>query len=76
MTATIIFDFLGLTTSMKAESRCQLDYMKLTLEKTYHCENFGRKSLLLTMEQFFVKIRYYAMEWCHHKKMNKEGCLN
>ena len=36
-----------------------------THEKTYNCENFGRKSLLLTIEQFFFEIRNYAMEWCH-----------
>ena len=36
-------------------------------------ENFGRKNLLLTIEQFFFEIRNYAMEWRHHKKMNKEG---
>ena len=29
-------------------------------------ENFGRKSLLLTIEQFLFKIRNYAMEWHHH----------
>ena len=32
-------------------------------------------SLLLTMEQFSFEIWNYAMEWCHHKKMN-EGFLN
>ena len=26
-----------------------------TREKTYNCENFGRKSLLLTIEQFFLR---------------------
>ena len=38
-------------------------------------ENFGRKSLLLTTEQLFFKIRNYAMEWYHYKKKrtNKEG---
>ena len=45
-------------------------------EKTDNCENFGRKSLFLAMEQFFIEIRNYAMEWRHHKKMNKEGLLN
>ena len=34
-------------------------------------ENFGRKSLLLAMEQFFFEILNYAMEWCHHKKKNE-----
>ena len=37
-------------------------------EKTCNCENFGKKSLLLTMEQFFFEIQNYAMEWRHHKK--------
>ena len=32
--------------------------------KAYNCENFRRKSLL-TIEQFFFKIRNYAMESCH-----------
>ena len=37
-----------------------------TREKTYNCENFGRKSLLLTIELlFFFEIRNYAMEWRH-----------
>ena len=27
------------------------------------------------MGQFFFEIRSYAMEWGHHKKMNKEGFL-
>ena len=36
-----------------------------TREKTYNCENFGRKSLLLTIEHFFFKIQNYAMEWHH-----------
>ena len=31
-------------------------------EKTYNCENIGRKSLLLTMEQsFFFKNQNYAL---------------
>ena len=36
-------------------------------EKTYNSENFGRKSLLLTMEHFFffLEIRNYTMEWCN-----------
>ena len=42
-------------------------------EKTYNCENVGRKSLLLTMEQFFFEIRNYKMEWHHHIKIDKEG---
>ena len=46
------------------------------MKKTYNCENFGRKSLLLTMETIFFEIQNYAMEWCHHKKMDKEGFLN
>ena len=34
-------------------------------EKTYDSENFGRKTLLLTMKHFFFEIRNYAMEWRH-----------
>ena len=34
-------------------------------EKAYNCKNFRRKSLLLTVEQFFFEIRNFAMEWCH-----------
>ena len=35
-------------------------------QKACNCENFGRKSCLLTIEQFFFfKIRNYAMEWRH-----------
>ena len=37
-------------------------------EKTYNSENFWRKSIFLTMEQFIFEIRNYAMQWCHHKK--------
>ena len=33
-------------------------------EKANKCENFGIKSLLL-IENFFFKIRNYAMEWHH-----------
>ena len=44
-------------------------------EKTYTCENFGRKSLLLTMEQFFFEMQNDTMEWHQYKKMNK-GFLN
>ena len=40
-------------------------------EKTYNCENFGKKSLLLTMVQFFFEIQNYAMEGVITKKMNK-----
>ena len=36
-----------------------------THEKTYNYENFGRKSLLLTIEHLFLEIRNYAMEWRH-----------
>ena len=36
-----------------------------TQEKTYNCENFGRKSLLLTIHHFFFEIRNYTVEWCH-----------
>ena len=34
-------------------------------EKTYNSENFGEKSLLLTIEQFFFKIRNCGREWRH-----------
>ena len=44
---------------------------KLTTVKTS-----GEKVFFLAMEQFFIEIRNYAMEWRHHKKMNKEGLLN
>ena len=37
-----------------------------TREKTYNCENFRRKSLLLIIEEFFFfEIRNYTMEWRH-----------
>ena len=41
-------------------------------EKTYNSENFWRKSIFLTMEQFIFEIRNYAMQWCHHKKWTKK----
>ena len=50
-------------------------YTTHTFMKKLTVENFERKSLLLTIEQFFSEIQKYAMEWCHHKKMNK-GFLN
>ena len=34
-------------------------------EKTYNSDNFREKSLLLTIEQFFFKIRNCAREWRH-----------
>ena len=33
-----------------------------TREKTYHCENFGRKSLLLTIKQYFFW-KFEIMQW-------------
>ena len=50
-------------------------YTTHTFMKKLTVENFGRKSLLLAIKQFFSEIQKYAMEWCHHKKMNK-GFLN
>ena len=50
-------------------------YTTHTFVKKLTAENFERKSVWLTMEQFFSEIQNYAMEWCHHKKMNK-GFLN
>ena len=47
---------------------------KLTTAKTSG-EKVSKKSLLLTMGQFFFEIRSYAMELGHHKKMNKKGFL-
>ena len=61
-------------TSVKPYFKNVLNSIKLPLgsifyspfrEKAYNCKNFGRKSLLLTVEQFFFEIRNYAMEWCH-----------
>ena len=34
-------------------------------EKTYNSDNFREKSLLLTIEQFFFKIRNCGREWRH-----------
>ena len=45
------------------------------IKKNYNCENFKRKSILQTMEQFSFEIRNYAMEQHHHRKMNKESLL-
>ena len=46
-------------------------------EKTYNCENFARKSLLLTMEQnFFFRNLKLRDGMASSPKMNKEGFLN
>ena len=39
-----------------------------THEKIYNCENFWRKSLLLTIERSFFEIRNYAMDWRHQQR--------
>ena len=43
-----------------------------TCEKTYNCENLGRKSLLLTIEHFLSKFK--IIQWSG--VINKEGFLN
>ena len=35
------------------------------MKKAYNHDNFGGKSLLLSMKQFLFKIQNYAMEWHH-----------
>ena len=46
-------------------------------EKTYNCENFERKSLLLTMEQiFFFQNPKLRDGMALSQKMNKERFLN
>ena len=42
-------------------------------EKTYNCENFGRKILLLTIEQYFFS-KFKITRW--NGVINKEGFLN
>ena len=50
-------------------------YVKMYLirEKTYNCENSGRKSVLLTMEQFDFSIFEILQS---NGIINKEGFLN
>ena len=42
-------------------------------EKTYDSENFGRKTLLLTMKHFFF-LKFEITQW--NGVINKEGFLN
>ena len=45
------------------------------VKKTYNWKLREKKSFVNNGTIFF-EIRNYAKEWCHHKKMNKEGFLN
>ena len=44
-----------------------------TREKTYNCENFRSKSLLLTIERFFF-LKFEITQWS--SVINKAGFLN
>ena len=68
-TSTMELFSLRLNNTLKTysvRSNCLLgSIFYTTRQKTYNYENVGRKSLLLTMEQFFFEIRNYPMEWHH-----------
>ena len=76
-TSTIELFSLRLNHILKAYSilsNCLLGYIFYTnREKTYNCENFGRKSLLLTIEHFFF-LKFKIAKWSG--VINKEGFLN
>ena len=68
-TSTMELFSLRLNNTLKTysvRSNCLLgSIFYTTREKTYNCENLGRKSLLLTIEHFCFEIQNYAMEWRH-----------
>ena len=54
---------LRLNHILKRTYRFQFLHNSTFREKACNCENLRKKSLLLTIENFFFEIRNYAMEW-------------